>query len=65
MIKVEWKDKVLKKERERNIHQTTKEFLQVKNIKAEFQKSIEVLGNTVEKIFQKAYQRNIDRKQKV
>ena len=34
MIKVEWKDKVffLKK---RNIHQTTKDFLQVKNIKAE------------------------------
>lgn len=34
MIKVEWKDKVffLKK---RNIHQTTKDFLEVKNIKAE------------------------------
>ena len=27
---------VKKRERERNIHQTTKEFLEVKNIKAEF-----------------------------
>ena len=36
MIKVECKDKVLKNKRERNIYQTTKEFLEVKNIKAEF-----------------------------